>query len=40
MAIGAGTDYVRGVAKLDDQMVILLDLALLFAATESGAFAA
>jgi purine-binding chemotaxis protein CheW len=31
VAVGSNTEYVRGVAKLDDQMIILLDLEHLFA---------
>ena len=34
VAVGPGTDYVRGVAKLADQMIILLDLKYLFPAGE------
>ncbi|MEI7744656.1 MAG: chemotaxis protein CheW [Chloroflexota bacterium] len=37
IAVGSATEYVRGVAKLDDQMIILLDLVHLFAAGEVGA---
>ena len=40
IAVGASTEYVRGVAKLDDQMIILLDLAHLFTTSETGALAA
>jgi purine-binding chemotaxis protein CheW len=40
IAVGSDTEYVRGVAKLAAQMVILLDLARLFAASEVGALAA
>ncbi len=40
LAAGTGTDYVRGVAKLDEQMVILLDLDRLFSASETAALAA
>jgi purine-binding chemotaxis protein CheW len=40
IAVGTGTEYVRGVAKLDDQMIILLDLVHLFSASETGALAA
>jgi purine-binding chemotaxis protein CheW len=34
VAVGPETDYVRGVAKLADQMIILLDLKYLFPAGE------
>ena len=34
VAVGPGTDHVRGVAKLEDQMIILLDLKYLFPAGE------
>jgi purine-binding chemotaxis protein CheW len=40
IAVGTNTEYVRGVAKLDDQMIILLDLVHLFTASETGAIAA
>ncbi|MEI7742139.1 MAG: chemotaxis protein CheW [Chloroflexota bacterium] len=33
IAVGIDTAYVRGVAKLDDQMIILLDLEQLFSNT-------
>ncbi len=40
IAVGTDTEYVRGVAKLDDQMIILLDVAHLFTTSEMGALAA
>ena len=40
VAMGTNTEYVRGVAKLADQMIILLDLAHLFAVVEVGDVAA
>jgi purine-binding chemotaxis protein CheW len=40
VAIGTDTEYVRGVAKLADQMIILLDLRYLFSSGEPGVIAA
>jgi purine-binding chemotaxis protein CheW len=36
VAVGSQADYVRGVAKLGEQMIILLDLEHLFSASETG----
>jgi purine-binding chemotaxis protein CheW len=40
LAVGVDMVCVCGVAKLDDKMIILLDLAHLFSTTETGALAA
>ncbi|MHB8959658.1 MAG: chemotaxis protein CheW [Candidatus Limnocylindrales bacterium] len=40
IAVGGNTEYVRGVAKLGEQMIILLDLDFLFSTDDRGALAA
>jgi purine-binding chemotaxis protein CheW len=40
IAVGGDTEYVRGVAKLGEQMIILLDLDFLFTLDDRGALAA
>jgi purine-binding chemotaxis protein CheW len=40
IAVGGNTEYVRGVAKLGEQMIILLDLNHLFSTDDRGALAA
>ena len=40
VAVGSQADYVRGVAKLGDQMIILLDLEHLFSVAETADIAA